>query len=169
MRGFIKKTSMKTLTLLSVFIFSLITAICQNTDLEVISTGGDDFKKSNSSISWTIGEIATETFSDTNNILTQGFQQSKLTVISIKENKISELDIKVYPNPTKDLLSIEIDSEEINDFQIMLFDLNGKKISQTKMTEKKKNISMNIYPTSTYILKIIKKEKEISSYKIIKQ
>jgi len=160
---------MKTLTLLSVFIFIISTTFCQNTNLEVISTGGDYMKKANSSLSWTIGEIATETLSDTSNILTQGFQQSKLTVISIKENEIPEFDIKVYPNPTKYLLSIEIDSEEINDFQIMLFDLSGKKISQTKMTEKKKNIDMNIYPTSTYILKITKKEKEISSYKIIKQ
>jgi hypothetical protein len=41
----------------------------------VISSSGDYFEGSNASISWTLGEIATETFTNGSVVLTQGFQQ----------------------------------------------------------------------------------------------
>lgn len=50
----------------------------QSVSPEVISSSGDYFEGSNGSLSWTLGEIATETFSNGNNILTQGFQQPNM-------------------------------------------------------------------------------------------
>jgi hypothetical protein len=48
----------------------------QSVSPEVISTAGDYFSNSNASISWTMSELVTETFTNGNTILTQGFQQS---------------------------------------------------------------------------------------------
>jgi hypothetical protein len=45
-------------------------------DREVVATSGDYFEGPNTSISWTLGEIATETYSSGNYLLTQGFQQA---------------------------------------------------------------------------------------------
>lgn len=42
---------------------------------EVISSSGGYFENTNASLSWTLGETVTETFSGTNVILTQGFHQ----------------------------------------------------------------------------------------------
>ncbi|MFU8843753.1 MAG: hypothetical protein ACNA7V_08100 [Bacteroidales bacterium] len=42
---------------------------------EVISSSGGYFESTNASVSWTLGETVTETFTGTSFILTQGFQQ----------------------------------------------------------------------------------------------
>jgi hypothetical protein len=57
----------------------------------VVASSGDHFEGTNASISWTLGEIATETYSNGNIILTQGFQQS----FGIEIHGI-DLDILVY-------------------------------------------------------------------------
>lgn len=47
----------------------------QSVSPEVISSAGDYFEGANASLSWTLGEIATETFSNGSVTLNQGFQQ----------------------------------------------------------------------------------------------
>lgn len=63
--------------IISIILFIIFTSLChaQSIDREVISSSGDYFEGTNGSISWTLGEIATETLTDGNIILTQGFQQ----------------------------------------------------------------------------------------------
>jgi len=62
-----------------------------NVFLNVIATSGDYFENANASVSLTMGELVTETFSAGNVILTQGFQQP----ISITIHGVS-LDMSVY-------------------------------------------------------------------------
>lgn len=52
-----------------------VSAFCQTLTPDVIATSGDYFTETNGSITWTLGEIATQTYSSGGNILTQGFQQ----------------------------------------------------------------------------------------------
>jgi len=81
-----KKVIISLVTLLIPFI---ITA--QSVSPEVISSSGDYYEGVNGSISWTLGEIATETYTAGNVILTQGFQQP-ITVAIAGIN----LDVLVY-------------------------------------------------------------------------
>lgn len=55
---------------MAVFLYS------QSLTPEVVSASGDYFEAVNGSLSWTLGEVATETFESGNTILTQGFQQT---------------------------------------------------------------------------------------------
>ena len=66
---------MKTTSLTLLFIISTIFSFAQSIDREVISSSGDSFEGPNGSVSWTVGEIATETLTDGTFILTQGFHQ----------------------------------------------------------------------------------------------
>ena len=66
---------MKTTILSIVFFVTTILCHAQTIDRQVIASSGDYFEGTNSSISWTVGEIATETLTDGNYILTQGFHQ----------------------------------------------------------------------------------------------
>ena len=66
---------MKTLTLLlSVVLFPLFLS-AQSVSPQVVASSGDYYQGANASLSWTLGEIATETYSNGSVILTQGFQQ----------------------------------------------------------------------------------------------
>jgi len=68
------------ISLVTILIPFLITA--QSVSPEVISSSGDYFEGANASLSWTLGEIATETLSAGDIILTQGFQQPITIIIS---------------------------------------------------------------------------------------
>ena len=61
-------------TLLTGLIISIVIT-AQSVSPEVVASAGDYFEGTNASISWTLGEIATETYSNGTIILTQGFQQ----------------------------------------------------------------------------------------------
>lgn len=66
---------MKKVCLFSVALLIPFIITAQSVSPEVISSSGDYFEGVNASLSWTLGEIATETYSAGNIILTQGFQQ----------------------------------------------------------------------------------------------
>jgi hypothetical protein len=52
----------------------------QSIERSVFASSGDYFEGANISLSWTLGEIATETFTNGNTILTQGFQQPTILI-----------------------------------------------------------------------------------------
>jgi hypothetical protein len=61
------------LLLLGVSIFA------QSIERDVVASSGDYYESGGISLSWTLGEIATETYISGDNILTQGFQQPDAT------------------------------------------------------------------------------------------
>jgi hypothetical protein len=58
-----------------IFICCLSTTWAQSLSPTVIASSGGYFEGTNASLSWTLGELATETLDNGSNILTQGFQQ----------------------------------------------------------------------------------------------
>ena len=68
-----------------------VAVTAQSVSPEVIASSGDYYENSNGSLSWTLGEIATETYTAGNIILTQGFQQTYGIVIHG-----IDLDVLVY-------------------------------------------------------------------------
>jgi len=135
---------------------------------EVITTAGSYRETTSGSLSWTVGELVIETITDGTNTLTQGFQQSKLTVTNINDLKIPGIELSVYPNPTNSFLSIEVKTDKQRDLLLSLFDLNGRLILQKKMAGNKQTIKMQNYKPATYILKVTEANKEIRTYQIVK-
>ena len=66
------------------FLIAFLPLMCsaQTTSPEVIASSGDHFSNATGSLSWTLGETMTETFSNGGHILTQGFQQPVTVAIS---------------------------------------------------------------------------------------
>ncbi|MBN1340491.1 MAG: hypothetical protein JXA03_14270 [Bacteroidales bacterium] len=64
----------------------------QSIERDVVASSGDYFENGGISLSWTLGELATETYMAGNIILTQGFQQPGAT------SQGFSLDLKVFLN-----------------------------------------------------------------------
>ena len=71
---------MKTLIVLIVFLASAAICTAQSIERDVVASSGDYFEGADISLSWTLGEIATETYTGVDNIITQGFQQPDITL-----------------------------------------------------------------------------------------
>ena len=82
---------MKTLLTLIFCWLSVSIIYSQSISQNVVATSGDYFENANASVSLTLGEVVTETFSTGNVILTQGFQQAlSITITGVN------LDMQVY-------------------------------------------------------------------------
>jgi len=134
---------------------------------EVISSGGNYDETSSGSLSWTIGETTTETVSDGTNTLTQGFQQSNLTVSEIKNSNLENVNIKLYPNPTTDLVILE--TNKITDLDFKIYSTNGKLLKTEKINNTETQIFFTEYSSGIYFLTISNTKKQIKTFQIIKK
>ncbi len=76
---------MKRILFVVFFLAGIFQSFAQMGNQDDIATSGEFFSNSNYSLNWTPGECVTETFTASENTLTQGFQQSLYVVTSINE------------------------------------------------------------------------------------
>lgn len=109
----------------------------QSLSASVIGSTGGHFASSGGSLSWTLGEIMTETYKQNRGFLTQGFHQPLMIRVTGLE-EVEEKNLLVFPNPVRDILNLQI--TENGDYRIELFDLQGQRLvnDQTQMATGKK-------------------------------
>jgi hypothetical protein len=136
---------------------------------QLVSTAGDYYQNNSGSLSFSLGELAIETFSSTNNILTQGFQQTNLVAVSIKELPGLDYEISVYPNPVNDIVILKVPADKLAGKQYRLYDTEGKLLQIKLLEETETEISFSSLTPATYFIKVGEGEKELKTFKIVKQ
>jgi hypothetical protein len=154
----------KIILFFALFVFTAANTIAQ----EVVSTAGETNTITGYEVSWTLGEPVIQTISSGSTVLTQGFHQSKLTVTAIDELLVSDLELKVYPNPTQDFVTISL-SKMPENLIYSVFDLSGKLLENNRISNLNTKIDMQHYSGGSYILKLKNKNQLIQTFKIIKQ
>ena len=134
---------------------------------EVISFSGGVFENEYGSISFTMGECITSTYTAGNYILTQGFHQTKLTIVDIPLNKVSEYEISAFPNPVEENMTLKVDIP--TGFNYVLYDMKGVLIERNQIISTETEIDFHNHAPSTYILRVYKSTEEVRTFKIIKQ
>ncbi len=87
---------------------------------------------------------------------------------SIGENLVSELNAKIYPNPIKDYVTLEID-KEISDgkVQLTIYDLSGKEILANALASQTSTINTSTISSGFYTM-ILSHKKGRKMFKLIK-
>lgn len=121
-------------------------------------------------MSYTVGQVAYTTNAGTNGTVAQGVQQPyEISVITaLEEARDFNLTCSAYPNPASDFPTLKIENYDKENLSYKLFDANGKPLESKKVTGNETQISMGIYLPSVYFLKIFDNQKEIKTFKIIK-
>jgi len=135
---------------------------------EIIAPGGDYHTVVNGSLTYTLGEPVIETYRTENHVLTQGFQQTGLTVATQVKVPESPIGISVFPNPVSESVRLNIDRENISGLEYHLLDMNGKLLMRHGIEGKETRIHFKGLPPASYILKITEHGKEIAWYKLAK-
>ncbi|MEN8118484.1 MAG: T9SS type A sorting domain-containing protein [Bacteroidota bacterium] len=136
---------------------------------EVVSSGGETQTASGYEVSWTIGEAVIETVTGGTNTLTQGFHQSKLTLTAINEFPVSEIGLKVYPNPTENFVYIQF-SELVENVSYAVYNNLGNLIEKKEIVSTKTKLNFTPYASGQYILKLTRDTNQpLQTFKIIKK
>lgn len=169
MRETLKNNVMKSLGMLFLMIAVTMHGFCQYMNREVIASAGKSSQNLYVQVDWTVGELIVKTFENEQCVLSQGFHQTKLILSSIGIQDYPDLSVRVFPNPARDYISIEMTTPSFESRIIQLIDMRGRVRFYQETAQQKLRINLLTFDKGVYFLRIIEKNgKYISSYKIIK-
>lgn len=142
---------------------------------EIIPSSGGNTSGSGGSISYTIGQIAYKNNFGTNYSITEGVQQPYEILAVTTTAKAIDINLSVvaFPNPTSDILMLNIQNIENSKLQYQLFNMLGKLLENKRITTNQTKIDMSNLAPAIYFLKVIQtpnefNTQEIKTIKIIK-
>lgn len=137
---------------------------------EALPAAGGNASGSEGSVSYTIGQMAYTLNSGTSGSVSQGVQQPYeiMVLTGVDERLGIDLTMKAYPNPTTNFLTLSHNKSDLSELVYQLCDMNGRLLESKILESGETTISMSKYNPSAYILKVIQNNKEIKTFKIIK-
>lgn len=119
--------------------------------------------------SYTVGQVFYQSLSSVSGHISLGVQQA-FEVKTLNNNNVSTilLDVKIIPNPTKYNLVLKIYTISLDDISYQLYDLLGRQLANQQVKNEETSIQMDDLPAAVYVLKIIKNNSTLKSFKIIK-
>jgi hypothetical protein len=168
------KNKSKTWTLLGATMLMTIMSYAQSIAPQSVNSSGTKMTQVYGSLSFTVGELVVLSQTDSQgNTLGGGFTAgATLTTVSIQEVDAAILDVNVFPNPTSELLKIQINYSLLEQIIITISDLQGKELYNGVYAAMSNTIGVNTasYTSGVYILSIKDTNKvTIGTYKIIKK
>jgi hypothetical protein len=127
--------------------FSCSIAWGQEISPYVLNQAGFSFTKDEFTTTSSIGEFAITTLSSPSGIITQGFLQPVIY------NPCTDIEIRYYPNPVIDELTIEALGCESKIESIEFYNVWGQLISQIKRAKNNK-IEFGSYAPGVYFMKV---------------
>jgi hypothetical protein len=169
----IKQRKSITKVLLGIVLLMGTTTYAQSIAPQSVNSGGTTMSQSNGSLSFTVGELTVQSQTDNQgNTLGSGFTAgASLTTMSVQETNAAVLDVKVYPNPTTELVNIQINHSKIDQVVVTVTDLEGKEVYNGKYAGIANVIGINTssYATGSYLLTLKNTSNQVlGTYKIIK-
>jgi Secretion system C-terminal sorting domain len=152
----------------SIFLFGLgLTGIQAQ---EGATAAGGEATGSGGSVSYSIGQVIYTTNTGSNGSVSQGIQQAyEITAVTgIEEAKGINLILSAYPNPTTDFLTLNVENYNNQNLSYQLYDISGQLLESNKLYSNQTMIVMSNYSDATYFLKVIDNNKEVKTFKIIK-
>ena len=135
----------------------------------VPATGGNA-SGSGGTVAYSVGQVVYTTNTATNGSVVQGVQQPfEISVVTgIEEAKGINLAVSAYPNPTTDFLNLKVENYDNTNLSYQLFDISGKLLESKKITGNQTSIVMSNLVPATYFVKVTESNKEVKTFKIIK-
>ena len=164
---------MKYFSLFSLLLFSVI-ASAQSLAPSVIASYGKWSNNGGFTLSATSGEMMIQTFTGGTNILTQGFQQPDDKDVGIQQLTEDGLTINIFPNPTHDLVTVNLQADNAELYGVIMYDLLGRTLAlpgtlDRSRTQLQQSFNLSQLPAATYFLCVVNAQGEIKhSFKIQK-
>ena len=156
---------MKKIISLIIFAFTITLIQAQQT---TVAAGGDA-SGLGGTFSYSIGQVVYTYIYGSDVLVAQGVQQPyEISTIVGLDNIQINLLIQTYPNPTKDYLLLDLNSVDFSNLLFQLYDLKGRLIETRNISSPTEIIDMGNLPSAHYLLVVKSNDKEIKTFKVIK-
>jgi len=145
-----------------------ITLWAQETGVQqALLSGGEYHQTHANSVSWSLGETAIRTLAAGGYIITQGFQQSKLTITAIDDETDFPIGITAYPNPTSSHVFIRVNGE-VRNLRYEVYTANGQRIEENLFDSNPQKIIVDHLAPGVYLIRIRLDNQLVKTFKVVK-
>ena len=135
---------------------------------------GGDAQGDGGSVSYTVGQIASQTAtnSDGSVSVAEGVQQPyEILTVGVDDYPQIALNAKVYPNPTENLAQLRLNGLEIptEGFRAILFDGNGKRLQNFSVVDDITSFQIGQYATGIYYLELRDDQRILKTFKVVRK
>jgi len=161
---------MKIITFKIVGSFLLAMGITALHAQEVITSAGGNASGSGGTVEYTVGQLVFTTNSGNGGTVYQGVQQAyEIYVISgIDPLQKINPECSVYPNPSTNYLTLSIKDNFQGSLTALIYTLNGNLVESINIKNNKTQIDISRYVPDIYFLMVLNNQKEVRTFKIIK-
>ncbi|MRR23249.1 T9SS type A sorting domain-containing protein [bacterium] len=152
-----------------------IPCLCLNVGLAqgqgTIPATGGTATGTGGSVTYTVGQTAFIVVTGTSGFIIQGVQQPYeiSTVTSIEDAGDIALGYVVYPNPTESTIRLVIKSFNDGTYRFQVYNLKGTVLHEKNVSDQETEISMEREESAIYFLRVIRNDREVKVFKIIKK
>jgi len=138
------------------------------TSHQVLSASGGDATGSGGSVAYSVGQIVYTTSTGTTGSVAQGVEQAyEIYSVGIKETSLN-ISLSIFPNPTSDFLTLKVEDYNNEALSYNLIDEQGKLILSEQITNQNTQLAMSTLARGSYFINIVQTNKQIQTFKIIK-
>jgi hypothetical protein len=134
---------------------------------ESITSSGNTTNNTSGNVSYSVGQPFYIESKGSNGSSTNGVQQTYLISDVSTTEIIPNISFNIFPNPTIDLVTIQVNSSTQDPISYELFDETGRIIEKGSFIEIENKMSFINYVNGNYLLKL-KSNGKSKSYNIIK-
>jgi hypothetical protein len=94
-------------------------------------------------------------------------QTFEIIQVGINDQAMS-ISLSVFPNPTADKLTLLVQDFNNGKLNYHLLDLNGKLLDSKLLTAGSTQINMSALPSAAYFIQVLRENKKVKTFKVIK-
>ena len=140
------------------------------TGQEAITSSGGEATGSDGSVAYSVGQIVYSSYNNNSANVNEGVQQAfEIFTLGVEDQELNS-QLSVFPNPTTENITLQIDNYEDQKMIYRLHNMQGKLLNSDKVNTQKTQINTQKLQAGVYFINIVSQKKQIKqSFKIIKK
>lgn len=119
-------------------------------------------------VTYTIGQIAVQSYEESGVIICEGVQQPyEIQIIGIDNYPGITLNAVVFPNPTNGNVQLTMNNVQLEG-EVKVFDMNGKFLFVKKIEGENTEIPMSELAAGTYFVNVVSEKQVLKTFKVVK-
>lgn len=141
-----------------------------SSNMKTLNAGGGDATSSSGSIAYSIGQVFYTYIGESVYNVAQGIQH-KESEENDDNTVVSDTEIILYPNPTTDFVTIKMSGFDFENKEgsYQLYDIQGRLIKQSEITQTTTESDLSYLSSSTYILRVLFDGEIQETFKVLKK
>ena len=151
----------------------LLMAVAVYAQSAIVPVGGDA-QSNGGSVSYTVGQIAVQTSSNSTGSVSvaEGVQQPyEIMTVGVDDYPQIALNAVIYPNPTENLAQLRLNGFDIpvGGFRAILYDWSGKLLQTLNVTKDFTSFQIVQYATGSYYLELRDGKRVLKTFKVVRK